>query len=107
MPFFTGQRVVCVNDSFPNWALVLYDNLPNKNVTYVIRSTSMGRCDISDGGLDSMVESVTLMELKNGLDPHYKGGEQELQFNANRFRPLVEQKEVKKKVQTLEQGSFL
>jgi hypothetical protein len=107
MPFFTGQRVVCINDSFAMWVYELYDNLPRKNVTYVIRSTSMGRCDIRDQGLDSMVESVTLMELKNGLDPHYKGGEQELQFNANRFRPLTEQKTTKKKSETLEQGSFL
>ncbi len=105
--FFTGQRVVCVNDSFPNWALVLYDNLPRKNVSYVIRSTSMGRCDNQDQGLDSMVESVTLMELKNGLDTYYKGGEQELQFNANRFRPLTEQKVKIKKEEKLEQGSFL
>jgi hypothetical protein len=47
------------------------------------------------------------MELKNGLDPHYKGGEQELQFNANRFRPLTEQKVKIKKEAKLEQGSFL
>ena len=104
--FQNGQRVVCINDSFANWALVLYDNLPRKNVSYTIRSVSMGRSDKDDTGLDSMVESVTLVELKNGIDPHYKGGTQELQFNANRFRPLEEKKEVKVKKEVLHQGSF-
>lgn len=90
--FITGQKVVCINDKFPNWALVLYDNLPIKNIVYTIRSASMGRSEIKDEGLDSMVECVTLVELKNGVDPFYKGGVQELQFKAERFRPVQEKK---------------
>lgn len=106
MPFLTGQSVICINDSFAAWALVLYDNLPKKNVRYTIRTVSMGRSDAQDTGIDSMVESVTLVEIKNGPDPHYKGGVQELQFNANRFRPIEELKDVKQKKEVLHQGSF-
>ncbi len=94
--FTNGQKVVCVNDKFEGWVIMLYDQLPIKGNTYTIRSTTMGRIDPKDQGIDSMEASVTLEEIKNPNDPHYKGGVQELVFKADRFRPLVKTKQKEK-----------
>lgn len=88
--FVNGDQVVCVDDDFELWAYELYDELPIKSHTYTIRSVSMGRTNPQDQGLDSMEQSVTLNEIKNGIDPHYTGGQKELEFRASRFRKLKE-----------------
>lgn len=86
----TGDEVVCVDDIFDGWAVIMYDSLPIKGFTYTVRDVSMGRTDPKNTGIDSMEMSVTLYELKNGIDPLYTGGEKELGFKAVRFRKLEE-----------------
>ena len=103
----TGKKVVCINDDFPEaWVHVLYKQLPKKDQIYTVRDVRMGREDISDTGLDSMVMTITLMELKNGFDPLFKAGKAELGFNSIRFKELEEQKEVKKLKKTKAIGKF-
>ena len=91
-----GDKVICVNDSFPQWAHNMYTALPKKDSTYTIRHFRMGRTDISDPGLDSMTDALTVAELKNPNDPHYLDGTCELAFNANRFRKIKTIKEKRK-----------
>ena len=93
----TGQKVVCINDTFTEaWVHVYYKALPKKDQIYTVRDVRMGRENIQDTGLDSMVMTITLEELRNDNDPHYKGGVAELGFNSIRFKELEEVKEKRK-----------
>lgn len=92
-----GQKVVCINDQFDRWVIIMYEELPMKNNVYTIASVSMGRTDPQDIDVNKMEMAVTLNEIKNPIDPHYKGGQQELQFVASRFKVLEEVAEVKRR----------
>ncbi len=83
-----GQKVVCINDTFPDFVHTLYKQLPVKGDTYTIREVFLGREKMVRGG-DSATVGLLLEELHNPPDPFYKG-EQELGFSSERFAPLEE-----------------
>ncbi len=83
-----GQKVVCVNDSFPEIVRAIYKELPVKDNIYTIREVFLGREKIVKGG-DSATVGLLLEELTNPPDPFHKG-EQELGFSSERFAPLNE-----------------
>jgi len=83
-----GQRVVCINDSFPQFVRALYKQLPVKNKAYTIREVFLGREKIVKGG-ESATVGLLLEELKNPPDP-FHAGQQELGFSSERFAPLDE-----------------
>jgi len=83
-----GQKVVCINDTFPDLYRALYKQLPVKGSTYTIREVFLGREKIVKGG-DSATVGLLLAELHNGPDP-FHAGKQELGFSSERFAPLEE-----------------
>jgi hypothetical protein len=83
-----GQKVVCVNDTFPALIRALYQQLPVKGDTYTIREVFLGREKIVKGG-DTATVGLLLEELKNPPDPFHQG-KQELGFTSERFAPLNE-----------------
>ena len=83
-----GQKVVCINDTFPLSIRALYKQLPIKGNTYTIREVFLGREKIVRGG-DSATVGILLHELTNPPDP-YHNGKQELGFSSERFAPLEE-----------------
>ncbi|HEX9782021.1 MAG TPA: hypothetical protein VGA56_04720 [Opitutaceae bacterium] len=103
-----GQKVVCVNDSFPSYVRELYDQLPVKNEIYTVRESSLGREKVAvirngklvpNGGSDASVTvRILLEELINGPDPFCST--QELGFNAERFRELEEETETETNVES-------
>lgn len=89
----TGQKVVCIDDKFPEGISKLYDALPIAGVTYLVRDVSLGVNLKNEPG----EVAITLEGLINPCSktaPH-----PERAFNAERFRPLkddrVEVKEEK------------
>ncbi len=83
-----GQRVVCINDTFPEMVRAIYTELPVKGRTYTIREVYLGRERIVKGG-DSATVGLLLVELLNPPDPFHAGRE-ELGFSSERFAPLEE-----------------
>jgi hypothetical protein len=83
-----GQKVVCINDTFPDLIRALYQQLPVKGATYTVREVYLGREKIVKGG-DSATVGLLLVELINGPDP-FHAGKQELGFTSERFAPLEE-----------------
>lgn len=93
----TGSKVICVDDSFPEWVLVMYRELPVKDRVYTVRSVGPGRGIpgvirivgdkagiVENGGGDRQPEiQVLLEEIHNGQDPLCAG--RELGFRAERF----------------------
>lgn len=96
--FLTGQKVMCIDDEFPQWVLGLYQQLPRKDGTYTIREVMLGGTNPNfskkeDGKIHTseLEEDITvlLVEAKNPLDPFCKYPI-ELSFKAERFVPLEE-----------------
>jgi len=83
-----GQKVVCINDTFPEIIRAIYKELPVKDNIYTIREVFLGREKIVRGG-DTATVGLLLVELKNPPDPFHQG-EQELGFSSERFAPLTE-----------------
>jgi hypothetical protein len=83
-----GQKVVCINDSFPAIVRAIYKQLPVKGVTYTIRDVFLGREKVVNGR-DSATLGLLLEELVNPPDPLHKA-QPELGFNSERFAPLEE-----------------
>jgi hypothetical protein len=88
LPMVKGQRVVCINDTFPEYVKVIYRELPVKGKTYTIREVFLGREKVVKGG-DSATVGLLLEELVNPPDPFHQG-QQELGFTSERFAPLEE-----------------
>jgi hypothetical protein len=86
-----GQKVVCINDTFPPVVRAIYKQLPVKGVTYTIREVFLGREKVVKGG-DSATVGLLLQELTNPKDPFHQG-QQELGFSSERFSPLEELKD--------------
>lgn len=78
-----GDKVVCVNDKFPPDIGKLYDVLPIKDTTYVVRDIRMGINLTMEGDV-----SVLLIGLVNPKADSKAGLERG--FRADRFRPLQE-----------------
>ncbi len=83
-----GQKVVCINDTFPPYVFALYKQLPKKGDTYTIREVFLGREKVVKGS-ESATVGLLLEELKNPTDPFHQG-QQELGFSSERFAPLEE-----------------
>lgn len=83
-----GQKVVCINDTFPPYVLGMYKQLPKKGDVYTIREVFLGREKVVKGG-ESATVGVLLEELKNPTDPFHQG-QQELGFSSERFAPVEE-----------------
>src|SRR5690606_37764431 len=99
--FSTGQKVVCINDTFEPWVYDLYSALPKKDRTYTIRAVAVGRSNpkfsVNDDAEIKLTDAefdilVLLQELKNGEAPH-SSVKQELGFRSERFAPLEEEEE--------------
>ena len=91
-----GQKVVCIDDVFPDWAKAMYNELPEKDKKYTIRKVVMGVAPIgvtkeSKGSTPVFIgqHEVTLLlnELNNPIHPNSK---QEMGFLSIRFQPLDE-----------------
>ncbi len=83
-----GQKVVCINDSFPALVRAIYKQLLVKGPTYTIREVFLGREKVVKAG-DSATVGLLLAELTNPPDPFHQG-KQELGFSSERFAPLEE-----------------
>lgn len=83
-----GQKVACINDTFPELIRAIYTQLPIKGDVYTIREVFLGREKIVNGG-DSATVGLLLEELKNPPDP-FLANKQELGFSSERFAPLEE-----------------
>ena len=85
--FDVGDKVVCINDVFPDWVVDLYNDLPKKDEVYVVRDIVMGQnYDLS------MNVTVLLVGILGNINQHgVENG-----FNPNRFVPLEEFKEERK-----------
>jgi hypothetical protein len=81
--FNIGDKVVCVDDKFPPDISKLYDALPVKDSTYVVRDIRLGINLIMEGDV-----SVLLIGLVNPKADSKAGLERG--FRADRFRPLEE-----------------
>jgi len=81
-----GDKVVCVDDKFPPDIGKLYDALPVKDSTYVVRDIRMGINLTMEGDV-----SVLLIGLVNPKADSKAGLERG--FRADRFRPLQELRE--------------
>jgi hypothetical protein len=81
--FSIGDKVVCVDDKFPPDISKLYDALPVKDTTYVVRDIRLGINLTLEGDV-----SVLLIGLVNPKADSKAGLERG--FRADRFRPLEE-----------------
>lgn len=97
--FITGDRVVLVDDKWPNF-IALYDFIPIKNRVYTVREVRMGQTTAikskNKNPEDDCEVAITLEEGKNGPDPLCKSGLIELAFRADRFRKVDEVKQERK-----------
>jgi len=83
-----GQKVICINDAFPQLVRALYTQLPVKDKIYTVREVYLGREKVVKGGETATV-GLLLEELHNPADPFHEGKE-ELGFSSERFAPLEE-----------------
>jgi hypothetical protein len=81
--FGIGDKVVCVDDKFPPDISKLYDALPVKDTTYVVRDIRLGINLTLEGDV-----SVLLIGLVNPKADSKSALERG--FRADRFRPLEE-----------------
>ncbi len=81
-----GDKVVCVDDKFPPDISKLYDALPVKDSTYVVRDIRMGINLTMEG--DVSVLLIGLVNPKADSKANLERG-----FRADRFRPLQELRE--------------
>jgi hypothetical protein len=81
--FNIGDKVVCVDDKFPPDIGKLYDALPVKDTTYVVRDIRLGINLTMEGDV-----SILLIGLVNPKADSKAGLERG--FRADRFRPLEE-----------------
>lgn len=82
--FITGQKVVCIDDTFAPLAKQLYTALPVKDQVYVVRGMAPGiALNCKDDEL-----AVYLVGLHNPSSQ--KAPFREYGFKAERFRPLDE-----------------
>ena len=95
-----GDKVVCVDDKFPPDISKLYDALPVKDSTYVVRDVRLGINLTMEG--DVSVLLIGLVNPKADSKANLERG-----FRADRFRPLEELRNEKKASQTDEEKKEL
>jgi hypothetical protein len=88
--FTNGQKVVCIDDKFPEWVKQLYTALPKEGQVYVVRGSTVGVSYTPHGRQEGEI-AIYLIGIKNPTSnqPPFR----ERGFNAERFRPLDELKE--------------
>ena len=94
--FSIGDKVVCVDDKFPPDISKLYDALPVKDTTYVVRDIRLGINLTMEG--DVSVLLIGLVNPKADSKANLERG-----FRADRFRPLEELRNEKKESTTVEE----
>jgi hypothetical protein len=95
-----GDKVVCVDDKFPPDIGKLYDALPVKDSTYVVRDIRLGINLTLEGDV-----SVLLIGLINPKADSKAGLERG--FRADRFRPLQELHEKQSAANVIEEKKEL
>ena len=80
--FLPGQKVVCVNDVFPDGIKKFYWKLPVSGVTYTVRDLVPGIDPSGEAG-EMCVYLVELINPCSDTPPYPERG-----FKAERFRPL-------------------
>ena len=80
--FLLGQKVVCVNDVFPDAIKKFYWKLPVKGVTYTIRDLVPGIDPVGEAG-EMCVYLVELINPCSDKPPYPERG-----FKAEPLRPL-------------------
>ena len=95
-----GDKVVCVDDKFPPDISKLYDALPVKDTTYVVRDIRLGINLTLEG--DVSVLLIGLVNPKADSKANLERG-----FRADRFRPLEELRNEKKESSTVEEKKEL
>jgi hypothetical protein len=95
-----GDKVVCVDDKFPPDIVKLYDALPVKDSTYVVRDIRLGINLTLEGDV-----SVLLIGLVNPKADSKSALERG--FRADRFRPLQELREESTATTTIEEKKEL
>lgn len=79
-----GQKIICVDDRFPDFISEFYNQLPKKDSVYVIRQVSIGVNFKGDLG-EVCLLLVGIHNPKSETAPFPERG-----FNSERFRPLEE-----------------
>jgi len=87
--FVVGQKVVCIDDKFPVWAVKLYTQLPRRDVIYTIRQIVLGQSLQVDTNKFDIDVVIYLQDIYNPNDPNAKIPI-ELGFKQERFAPLNE-----------------
>src|SRR5271169_2554816 len=98
--FSIGDKVVCVDGKFPPDISKLYDALPVKDSTYVVRDIRLGINLTMEGDV-----SVLLIGLVNPKADSKAGLERG--FRADRFRPLDELRNEQKASKSAEEEKEL
>ena len=98
--FSIGDKVVCVDDKFPPDISKLYDALPVKDSTYVVRDIRLGINLTMEG--DVSVLLIGLLNPKADSKANLERG-----FRADRFRPLEELRSEKKESTSVEEKKEL
>jgi len=98
--FSIGDKVVCVDDKFPPDISKLYDALPVKDSTYVVRDVRLGINLTMEG--DVSVLLIGLVNPKADSKANLERG-----FRADRFRPLEELRNEKKESTSVEEKKEL
>jgi hypothetical protein len=80
--FLPGQKVVCVNDVFPDGIKKFYWKLPVKGVTYTVRDLIPGIDPSGEPG-EMCMYLIELINPCSDKPPYPERG-----FKAERFRPL-------------------
>lgn len=82
--FEVNQKVVCIDDKFPQWILPLYTALPKEGVVYVIRDVRLGvRPDCRTGDISLLLVGL-VNPRSDSRSAHERG------FSQERFRHLEE-----------------
>ena len=79
--FEIGAKVVCINDSFAQGIIDIYDDLPNKGQIYVVR-------DVVPAEIPFTKQPTCAILLKEIKNPPCERLNVEYGFNPNRFREL-------------------
>lgn len=79
-----GQKVVCINDTFPPEVAQFYVALPQKGKVYVIRNVLVG-VNINGNVGEVCLYLIGLHNPKSAAPPFPERG-----FNSERFAPLEE-----------------
>ncbi|KAB2644286.1 MAG: hypothetical protein DVB29_02860 [Verrucomicrobia bacterium] len=87
--FESGEKIVCINDTFEALHRKIYRELPKKGSVYTVRECSLGR--LKTGAANPGVSyRILLEELFNDLDPYMdEGMAEELGFRSDRFAPVI------------------